>query len=333
MVAAVTVRKNGQAEMAYTGETPWHGLGQQLKPGAPIEDWIASAGMDWNVCRSRVRFGEPPNQRVFDSQHVLFRSDSKEPLAVVGDGFKVVQPKQVLEFFRDLTADAKMKLSTAGTLFGGRRFWALAEIGDEAFVIPKDKVAGNLLLVTGCDGTMKTTGKIVATRVVCQNTLSLALGEHGAQVKVSHRSEFDPSAMKSQLGLAHGAFDEFITEMRELAKRKMSHTTAEAATLKLLLKDPTVLERGDDKSDLVDEVVAKIEKSKPYESIMRLFDGGAMGSKIPGVQNTAWAWLNALTEHVNHHARALSVDNRLNSAWFGHGDQLKTKARELVLAR
>jgi phage/plasmid-like protein (TIGR03299 family) len=326
MTAAVTIRKNGQAEMAYTGETPWHSLGQKLRDGALIDEWITAAGMDWKACRSRVRYGEPPNQRTFDSQHVLFRSDTKAPLAVVGDGFKIVQPREVLEFFRELTVNSGLKMSTAGTLFGGRRFWALAELGDEAFIIPKDKVAGNLLLVTALDGTLKTTGKVVATRVVCWNTLSLALGEQGtATVKVSHRTSFDSAAMKTDLGLIHGTFVKFITEMRELAKQHMTHSDADKTTLQLLVSDPDVLK---DK-----EAKEKIAKSKPYQSIMRLFDGDAIGANIPGVSNTAWGWLNAVTEHVDHHARALNVDNRLNSAWFGHGDELKTKARELVTVR
>jgi hypothetical protein len=146
-------------------------------------------------------------------------------------------------------------------------------------------------------------------------------------MKVSHRSEFDPTAMKTQLGLVHGSFAAFINNMRELAKHKMSHADAELATFQLLLKDPAVLQHD---NDFARELVEKTARSKPFENIMRLFEGGAIGSQIPGVDGTAWAWLNAVTEHVDHHARALSVDNRLNSAWFGAGDQLKTKARELV---
>ena len=92
MVAAVTVRKNGKAEMAYVGETPWHGLGNVLKPGASLNTWIKEAGMDWSVDRHAVQFTVNNKLQTWDDNHVLYRSDSRKPLAVVSDGYQIVQP-------------------------------------------------------------------------------------------------------------------------------------------------------------------------------------------------------------------------------------------------
>src|SRR6202044_3294118 len=103
------------------------------------------------------------------------------------DNFKIVQPGAVLEFFRDLTAAAGFTLETAGTLFGGKRFWALAAIGETASIAdPADKMKGYLLLSTACDGSMATEARYTTVRVVCNNTLSSARSA-GAKVRVTHR--------------------------------------------------------------------------------------------------------------------------------------------------
>ena len=101
MAHELTIRKSGTAEMAYAGDTPWHGLGQQLAEGAPIETWLTAAGMDWRIQRSKVRYStardDAEGSQVWDDQHVLFRSDTKAPLGIVSDGYKAVQPREVVE--------------------------------------------------------------------------------------------------------------------------------------------------------------------------------------------------------------------------------------------
>jgi phage/plasmid-like protein (TIGR03299 family) len=310
----ITVRATGRAEMAYAGETPWHGLGQKLEAGRSIEEWKAAAGMDWRVCRSRVRYGEGPQQRVFEDKHVLFRSDTKDPLAVVSDSYKVVQPGEVLEFFRDLTTSAGFALETAGTLFGGRKFWALARIGECAVIAGHDKIDGYLLLATSCDGTMKNTAKLVTTRVVCNNTLTMARDETGrGTVKTGHRSVFDPNAVKDQLGIARNTWGDFLTTARGLAKISMNNETA-SEFVGRLLKDEKVVARED------------VTASPQYQKIMDLFKGQAMGGTLLSAEGTAWGVLNAVTEFVDHHARGTSASHRLDSALFGRGDALKSTA-------
>ena len=200
MVAAVTVRKNGKAEMAYVGETPWHGLGNVLKPGASLNTWIKEAGMDWSVDRHAVQFTVNNKLQTWDDNHVLYRSDSRKPLAVVSDGYQIVQPRQVMEFFRDLCETNKMTMETAGTLFGGRRYWALARTGHQFAIGGKDIVKQYVMLATSCDGSMATTGKHTSVRVVCNNTLTAAMKGHDA-IRVRHTSIFDETEVKIELGL------------------------------------------------------------------------------------------------------------------------------------
>lgn len=321
MVAAVTTRTNGFAELAYVGERPWHGTGQQLIRGQTIEQWKVAAGMDWRVCRSRVRFGEGANQQVMDDQHVLFRSDTKLPLGIVSDKYKVVQPGETLEFFRDLVGANGFELETAGTLFDGRRFWALAAIGEEAVVSGHDVMKGYLLCSSSADGTLATNVRNTAVRVVCNNTLTAALGGR-AGVTITHRSRFNHEAVKDQLGLARGSFREFIVKARALAQRPIHDVAAREFVGELLLATKTV----------TSDSVAGAQETKQFGRIMELFRGLGRGATLGSSDGTAWGVVNAVTEYVDHHARARSASHLLNSAWFGPGEALKNAAFAKALA-
>ncbi len=128
--------------MAFVGDTPWHGLGNQLSPDQPIEVWAQQAGMDWRIESSNVSY-MAKNERgqnilmPYEEQRVLYRSDTHAPLSVVSQRFKEVQPKEILEFYRDLTEQSGFELETAGVLKGGRKFWALARTGQSAALIKR----------------------------------------------------------------------------------------------------------------------------------------------------------------------------------------------------
>lgn len=310
----LSIRSNGFVEHAHVGEKGWHGLGNQLEAGASIEDWRAAAGMDWSVRRSRVRFGEGAGQQTWDDNHVLFRSDTKAPLGIVSKGYKTVQPKEVLEFFRDLVADAGFQLDTAGCLFGGRKFWALAKV-DDATIAGWDKVGGYILLSSSADGSSSTDCRETTVRVVCQNTLSAALGEHGTKrAKVSHRSIFDATAVKAQMGLSRENFTAFIEAANALSQIRVSRLAAQNFVECLL--------RGVDKDGKLKTERAAVGEAR----VLELFQGAGKGAILPGSQGTAWGLVNAVTEYVDHESRAKSADHRFQNAMFGKGDELKTDA-------
>ena len=211
--------------MAYAGEKPWHGLGNKLTTLQPLDVWKRQAGMDWMIEESEVRY-ITGNHTVgaihsFPEQKVLYRSDTKRPLAVVSKRFQVVQPEEVLEFYRDLTEDAGFELETAGVLREGRKFWALARTGQSTTLKGKDQVNGYLLLATACDGSLATTAQFTSVRVVCNNTLQMATGDSKGAVKVPHSTQFDAQAVKRQLGIAVGQWDSFMYRMKTLAERKV----------------------------------------------------------------------------------------------------------------
>lgn len=314
----LTKRADGRIEMAYVGDEPWHGLGQKLTEGAGIDEWIVQAGMDWKIKRSKVRYHtshDPNDFREIPEQHVLFRDDSKEALGVVSAKYKVVQPREVLEFFRDLVGESGFSLETAGTLFGGKRFWALASVGEGAVVVGDDQVKPYLLLSTSADGTLATTAKFETVRVVCNNTLSMALrSKDKRDVSVSHKVAFDHEAVKQQLGLVHGSFAEFMRAARDLSGKRVVPALASTMTERLLVESKTVTKED-------------VQSASGYKRIMELF---AHGKGNHG--QTAWDWLNGVTQWVDHEQRAKSDSHRIANAWYGKGDALKTQALELAQA-
>lgn len=328
MAHELTIRENGFVEMAYAeGVARWHGLGNELQPGATIEEWIAAAGMDWRALRARVRYytarnddGSPAGMLEYPNQVVLFRSDNKNSLGIVSDNFNVVQPRDVLEFWRDLTGEAGMPLQTAGTLFGGRRIWALAKVGEAAIVDPRNMVRENLVLATALDGTMATEAFYCSTVVVCNNTLRGAQGEGTPKVRVSHKSKFDAKQVKADLGVeaAMSAFDRTVAAMRELAQKRMRESDAVIQTSRLFKPDYDSMPADEQE---------KVWRYKPVEAVSKLaLDGAAIGSDYDGMKGTSWGWLNSVTEYVDHASRAKSADHRFDSAMFGKGAELKERA-------
>ena len=131
------------SSMAYVGATPWHGLGNQLTEQQPIHIWLKEAGMDWSIQQSDVLFNADSSAlhiRSHSDAKVLYRSDSLEPLSVVSNRYKVVQPHEVLNFYKDLVSVGGFELETAGVLKGGRKLWALAKTGQEAKIKGNDRI-------------------------------------------------------------------------------------------------------------------------------------------------------------------------------------------------
>ncbi len=309
--------------MAYVGQTPWHGLGNQLAPRQPIETWAKQAGMDWTIKEAPVSFMTGGAQhlrsiKTFEDHKVLYRSDTEAPLSVVSQRFRVVQPREVLEFYRDLTEISGFELETAGVLKGGRKVWALARTGQSTVFKGNDVSNGYVLLATACDGTLATTAQFTMIRVVCNNTLTVALDGSPSAVKVPHSTTFDPQAVKRQLGICVSSWDRFMYQLKALSQRKVKATDAEQFFWKLFADEN------------------KAGPAQTSERLMKrtleLYNGQGRGSELASSKNTAYGLLNAVTEFVDHERRARNTDYRLDSAWFGNGAALKQKALDQALA-
>jgi phage/plasmid-like protein (TIGR03299 family) len=333
----------GQAAIAFVGEVPWHGLGQRLTAGADLEIWRREAGLAYKVERTPVLFqraGAGASDRIdtMEGRDVLYRSDTGAALSVVSRSYQVVQPGEVLDFFGRLAEAGGFELETAGALSEGRRVWGLARVNDGAPVVGQDTVRPYLLLATSYDGTMATTAKFTAIRVVCNNTLTMAAGgsmkDAGWQaeqdatvgpvvqcVRVPHMKKFDAGAVRQQLGIVLTAWDRWLVEARLLAQVDVTEAQADKLVFDLL----STVQRPPKGQPLSD-----VRASRGYKRLMSLFGGEQIGADLCGT-SSAWALLNAVTDFVDHE-RGRSNDTRMTSAWFGAGEGLKLRAWDAARA-
>ena len=342
-------------QIAYVGETPWHGLGNQLSPHQPIEVWAQQAGMDWRIESSDVSY-MAQNERgqsiimPYEEQRVLYRSDTHAALSVVSQRYQEVQPKQILEFYRDLTEQSGFELETAGVLKGGKKFWALAKTGQTSALKGKDVSNGYILLATACDGTLATTAQFTSIRVVCNNTLAIALkGQNSSAgvVKVPHSTKFDAEKIKQQLGISVRAWEDHMYEMKQLSQRKV--TQGEAAAYFDAVFNNTSLSVPEQEDGIIQfyrNVAMQVQSNNPatkadnktepngraMSKVMTMFNGQGRGAELSSAKDTAYGLLCSITEFADHERRAMSQDHRLDSAWFGAGAGLKQRGLEQALA-
>lgn len=321
----------GEAAFAFAGQSAWHGLGNQLEVGASIETWAQAAKMEWEIFRTAVKFDVVSNEvladdsvfmntLVYPDKNVLYRSDTNAPLSVVSSSYNIVQPIEVLEFYRDLVESAGLELETAGVLFGGRRFFALANTKKMTVLPGDDKVKGYLLLTTSCDGTLATTAQFTSVRVVCNNTLSVAVKDNNTRIKVPHNRIWKPAEVKEQLGFIDQGWNRFSEQIGLLAAKTVERDKAVQYLIELF-GDPTI--GIDDQNPAVKQKCA---------NVWSLFIGEGMGSKMLSAEDTMWGLLNAVTETIDHHTGHRTADAKVNNAHYGAGAALKTKAFELALA-
>lgn len=310
----------GTAAMAYVGKTPWHGLGQQLAENATIAEWTEQARLNYTVLESPVlyRTGAASEPQPMPDRKVLHRSDTGAALAVVSTKYRPVQPAEIMGFFARLVELGGFQLETAGALSDGKRVWALARVGETREIrgLPGDAVKPYLLLGTSYDGTMATIAKFTPVRVVCNNTITMALeNEAAAGVRVLHREKFDSEKVRQQLGIVANAYEAFMYDAAALAGRSMGRVECDAFVAELLQP----YHQGN----------TPVRESRAFKRVMALFDGAAIGSDIRGVFGTRWQALNAVTQLVDHE-RGRSDNTRLESAWFGTGANLKNRALDLL---
>jgi phage/plasmid-like protein (TIGR03299 family) len=319
---------NNRTNMAFLGEVPWHGLGQSLTPGLSLDDWIREAGFEWEAMMSPVSYTIPNGtQEVYSGRKVVYRSDTLEPLSVVSDSYKLVQPKEVMEFFRDVTEANKLHMETAGMLKGGALYWALARIDDEFSVTPDDPILPYVLLSTSCDGSLASTASFTSVRVVCANTLAMAVNsrKNNTQIKVPHNSVFDHKKIKEEMGLVGESWEGFKQVSTRLAQRTVSREEVVSFMMNVFLPDTKIEELG--KSE-VEEYLRKLPK---IEKMVKLYEEGR-GQDTVSAHGTAWGLVNAVSRQQDHEVMAVSDESRLRSAWFGAGKRTKAKALQLAMA-
>lgn len=314
----LSVREDGTAEMAFTGsrQAIWHRLGNELSEDATMPEWIAAAGMDWEAIPTPVTFDAGGGfTEEFDNQRVIYRSDTKAPLSIVSGKYKIIQPREILEFFEDMIDLDEMKLTTAGVLYGGRRFWAMADTGRAFDARDNDAVNGKILLTTSLDGTLATQAMFTSVRVVCNNTLRMAVdGQTRGRVRVTHRSVFDPKELKKKMGLYDESFEKFRATIRHLAEAPVEEPQVRKL-LNELMFDPKR-----DKDNQPRTIPGNVE------GMIQLFHNG-IGNK----GESYWDVVNAVTEYIDYGAFGRQPDTQAWEAWYGKTADLKARVLELAV--
>ena len=288
---------NGQANMAFVGAVPWHGLGQQLTEDADLETWKREAGMAWQVNKSPLVFKDQTGmEHFFPDRNVLYRSDNKAALGVVSNDYRIVHPGEVMEFFRDLIEGHGFKMETAGCLFGGRKFWALARTGESVRIMGQDEVKPYLLMASSCDGSMATAVHLTSVRVVCNNTLRMSIGADAsrAKIRVPHSAIFEAEAVKQQLGIVGDAWESFLGNIQLLAKFKIDRDVAIQ-----IVADELKAEWKDKEGNDMDQD-AMLEASTVLRRIIKLYDSDSLGNDFRSSKGTAWGLVNAVTQYFDH---------------------------------
>ncbi len=307
----------GKAQMAYTGDLPWHGLGTKVSNDLTPEQMLKAAGLNWTVDPVDL-FAEVGGKRLATGHRALVRSTDQRVIDVITDDWNPVQNSDAFEFFNDFVAHGDMSMETAGSLKDGKIVWALAKV-KESFDLfgGKDRVDAYLHFTNPHQYGQSIDVRFTPIRVVCNNTLTLSLNTKSKNmVKVSHRREFDPDQVKEALGVAKQKLAKY-KEMAEFLSQKRYNNENVVDYFKRIF--PVLTTKTDSKKLLSNSAERGLDIVK--------FDSQ------PGAEygkGTFWELFNTVT-YMTDHEIGRSVDARLTSAWYGANKNLKTKALELAV--
>jgi phage/plasmid-like protein (TIGR03299 family) len=338
--------------MAYTGAKPWHKLGVEVSNDLTPQEIMTKAGLDWLVAKYPIFVTgfEGSAYDVVPDRFALRRESDGKVLDVVGRLYQPVQNEEALSFFTEFVQAGDMKMETAGSLDGGRRIWGLAAIQDGFTLAGGDAVNGYLLLCSPHKQGEAFTIKFTSIRVVCNNTLTMALNGGGAaSFRMSHANRFNADMQeqaKTALGLAKTRLHEFEEKAQFLSESRVRNeqalveyvaTLSGSKILDSIVDEDAAVNGG----SALDAVLAAAESTQTAKGIRStdLNRAGKMildailespGADLPSARGTWWGAVNGVTYAVDHEM-GRTDDTRMTAAWFGARANLKQQAVELAV--
>jgi len=298
--------------MAYNkAETPWHGLGVAVDSDLTPEQMLKQAGLDWEV-EMIPAFVKINKKEVDIGKSALIRSKDQRILSVVSNDWRPLQNLQAFEFFNEFIAAGDMDMETAGSLCKGELVWGLARIKDGFSLFKgKDEINSYLLLTNPHRYGWSISVANINVRVVCMNTLRMAMNEmnNNNVVKVNHRKEFIADQVKVALGIAHEKLEAYKAAAQFLSSKKMGKENVVDYFKRVF---PVLTSKEDSKKEI----------SKPAQKTLEILDtqpGAELG------EGTWWQGYNAVTYYLDHKA-GRSEDTRLTSSWYGSNAKKKIDA-------
>lgn len=308
--------------MAWTNEVPWHGLGARVDDKISVKDMLKAAKLDWRVEKQpiyQIPNGREMDARAIDGFYALTRDRDNAVMDIVGSKYVPVQNDEAFSFFNEFVQAGGAKMETAGSLRGGKYVWGLANLNSSFKMKGNDEVKGYLLVGCPHEQGKSLLIKFTSVRVVCNNTLTLALSTKGNEWRMSHRTTFGEvkiNQAKEALGIARDQLGEFERNARAIQKIKLSTADAIRILANVFAPDAEVA-----------PMVADFDKNGTprLQSIMAAY------TKAPGAQEgNGWGLLNAVTYYADHMA-SRTADKRLSNAWLGRTAGQKEKVLDRLL--
>ena len=302
---------------------PWHGKGVTISDAekTDVRACISKSGLDWaaeleelvTVAHARKNAS---NIESNISHKAVVRSTDRSILGVVGPRYKPLQNIEAFDWFQPFLDAGTCKLHTAGSLFHGRKVWVLAELAKNNSVVAKDdEVKKFILLSNSHDGTTSVRVGFNPIRVVCFNTLSMAISSSLSQlIRIRHSSQVKHNleSIREIMDEANVQFEATAEQYQHLASRHINVGDLHKY-VKIVLKVDNIT---DDK--------IKTRTRNTIDKIVGLCESGR-GNTNPAVRNTWWTAYNGFTEYLNHY-KGRNIDNRLNNIWFGTDIQTSKEA-------
>lgn len=316
---------NDQAKMAWAGEVPWHGLGKKVPADLSTDQMLEAAQLNYTVKKypalSIIPYVDPLTKEekkkvIKTGWNSLIRETDNQLIDIVSDDWQIVQNKEAFDFFHEFVMAGDMQMHTAGSISDGQIIWALAKINDSFELFKGDVVDSYLLFTNFHKYGFSTDIRFTPIRVVCNNTLTLALNNKGDRVvKISHRKKFNPGEAKEILGIATDKLKKY-KEMAEFLGSRRAKNEDIVTYFKRIFPhsraktDPTFNEPSTNASHAM-----QILNSQP-------------GSEYAA--GSWWQPFNSVT-FMTDHIIGRTTENRLASSWYGLNRTLKTKALEIAV--
>ena len=281
--------------MMYVREKPWHGLGTRVEEAPNSADALRMAGLDWNVVQRNIQVCGGAKIQNYKAN---VRDSDGAVLGVVSDRYKIVQNAEAFEF-TDSLIGGDVRYETAGSLNGGRKIWLLAKLPETEIV--GDKTEPYLCFTNTHDGSGAIRVCMTPIRVVCNNTLNLALGTAKRAWSVCHTGDMQSKMHEARacLGMARAYMD----ELSQTADRLANTTVTRDKLMEILDEMFPVTE------DSTDREKQNIQKLKD-EYMVCYF-----AKDILKFRGTAWGAVNAMSDMISHNAPRRKTANYRENNW------------------
>ena len=268
--------------MFYVRETPWHGLGTKVMEAPDSEGALIAAGLNWNVIQEPIFTGENEPIRGYKAN---IRDSDRRVLGVVTDRYKVIQNREAFAFTDELLGQG-VRYETAGSLQDGKKVWLLAHMPHE-YIISGERISPYLLFSNTHDGSGAIKVALTPIRVVCNNTLNLALSTAKRSWSMIHTGDIRSKMQEARdtLFMAERYMDELGKEFEALRLKKLSdQKVMEYIEVLLPVEDGSTPQQ-----------IKNIERLREDMKI-RYFDA-------PDLQDTgknAYRFINAVSDFATH---------------------------------